>query len=102
MADEEIKKVRKQILDELKQAQKEEKKIRAEFNSELEESTVGTTKEFKNVISSLAINKTRGSLKLFLSLKGCLPIHLKVPFLIETLLKVCRLLLRWQKRVGVI
>ena len=54
MADEEIKKVRKQILDELKQAQKEEKKIRAEFNSELEESTVGTTKEFKNVISSLA------------------------------------------------
>jgi len=57
MADEEIKKVRKQILDELKQAQKEEKKIRAEFNSELEESTVGTTKEFKNVISSLA--KTR-------------------------------------------
>ena len=33
------------------------KKIRAEFNTELEESTVGTTKEFKNVISSLA--KTR-------------------------------------------
>lgn len=57
MADDEIKKVRKQIADDLEKAQQKEKKIRAEFNTELEESTVGTTKEFKNVISSLA--KTR-------------------------------------------
>ena len=69
MADEEIKKVRKQILDELKDAQKKEKKIRAEFNTELEESTVGTTKEFKNVISSLAITRPEAA-KIVSEFKG--------------------------------
>jgi len=57
MADDEIKKVRKQLAEELKKAKEEEKNIRAEFNQDLEESTVGTTKEFKNVINTLA--KTR-------------------------------------------
>tara|TARA_S200000501_G_scaffold106866_1_gene100340 strand:- start:461 stop:2545 length:2085 start_codon:yes stop_codon:yes gene_type:complete len=54
MADDEIKKVRQQLVDELKQAKDKERSIRDEFNKDLEESTVGTTKEFKNVISSLA------------------------------------------------
>ena len=54
MADDEIKKVRQQLVDELKQAKDKEKSIRDEFNKDLEESTVGTTKEFKNFISSLA------------------------------------------------